>query len=351
MTGGMFQPSANLQQLADALRPALGMPARLPSVSAKTLQLALDHRVAPLLHGAQLIARYAGEPDIAARLAHEAQANSRRILLQKASATTLGRLLDDAGIGYRQVKGYEVGRLLYDNEGARVAKDVDLLIAPADIGRALTVAQQAGYARPGGKPFSAAVGRAILRFHREVEIVDPKTGVALELHSRLLDRPPAGWDDRRFFSAPLDLTCPHYVHYLVMHGAAGQWRRLKWMADLAMIAQRTPADVRGDVIALARSYDCLPAIYASLHVCGALWEPDLVSAWLAETGLTPADARVSRHLGEYTCTLDRETRPGSRQLAGRRLELVRDEPVFGTAHPSRIGAIIKRTALWFLRRL
>ena len=347
----LFQPTAGVQQLADALRPALGMAARQQELSASTLRLALDHRVAPLLHHAQQLAGYECEPEIAARLAHEAQGNVHRILRQKAAAMTFGRLLDDAGIGFRLVKGYDVGRLLYGTESLRVAKDVDVLLAPDQIGRALTIARDAGYRRPGGKRLSAAVGRAILMFHREMEIVDPRTGIVLELHSRLLDRPPPGWDDRQFLSGPLDLTSPDHVLYLILHGAAGQWRRLKWMADLAMIARRTPADVRSRVITLARKYDCLPAVHASLLACGVLWEDELVRDWLAETGLSETDERVSRHLREYTRTLDRDTQPDSRQLAARRLELEREEPVFGTAHPSRPWAMGKRAALWFLRRL
>lgn len=346
----MFDPSPSLQQLADLLRPALGMPAKEASLTNDEFDLALSHRVAPLLSHALQLADIEPEEAIAERLLRETEINARRVLQQKSSENAFGKLLDGAGIEYRIVKGYRLGELLYGRETRRVSKDIDLLIGPAKIDQAVRIAAKAGYTRANGKSVNEGIARTQLRFHREIEIRDPNTGAFLELHSRLLDFPDAEWTDETFFRVQLDLSSPEYVLYLVLHGVGSQWRRLKWLADLAMIAQHTRPNVRREVIGLARHLQCLPAIAASFHACQSLWREDVLADWIEEIGLAASDSRVLRHLTAFSHFLDQDDDRSLHDLISTRLRKLGDEPVFGDRQPSLMAATTNRLAIWFLER-
>lgn len=346
-----FRPSENVQALANAIRPALGLGAE-ESPPPGDLQFVVErHRVTFLLHHALHVSGSCNDERFLSDLAGIVQGKARQVLRQRAAGARVQALLADRGIASVEIKGWQLGHLLYGEETLRQSRDVDVLLRPDQVAEAVEATAQAGYTNMRGRPLKAGVAQAILRFHREVEVRDPSSGVIVELHSRSLENPPAGWSDATMLEAQLDLSNPHYVLYLTLHGAGSNWKRLKWLADLAMIVQRVEKDVMHQVLHLARRFQCLPAIAASLRACGMIWGEDLVEDWLAAAESHLDEERVQAHLRRFDAALNRETPLSAMELAFRRLELVRDPPLFGEKRASRIGAIGNRTAMWLLRRI
>ncbi|RIV85651.1 nucleotidyltransferase family protein [Aurantiacibacter zhengii] len=345
-----FRPSENVQSLADAIRPALGLGAA-EAPPPGDLQFVVErHRVTFLLHHALQVSGSSNE-QLLSDLTGIVQGKARQVLRQRAAAACVQALLDDRGIASVEIKGWQLGHILYGEETLRQSRDVDVLLRPDQVAEAIKATAEAGYTNIRGGPLKAGIAQAILRFHREVEVRDPRSGVIVELHSRSLENPPAGWSDATMLEAPLDLSNPHYVLYLILHGAGSNWKRLKWLADLAMIVQRVERDVMDQVLDLARRFQCLPAIAASLRACGAIWGEAFVDEWLAQAEPHMDEKRVQAHLQAFAAALNRESPLSAMELFARRLELMRDPPLFGDKPPSRIGAIGNRTAMWFLRRI
>lgn len=346
----MFTPSQELRKIADALRPALGldgggeMPGELVEFANSR------HRVAPLLAHAAALGGTRADAATQNALAAEAQRSAVRSLRQRAAALSFGKLLDQGGIEHCEIKGSRLGELLYGGDSLRHSKDVDILIAPGGIDAAIDRVISAGYRDSSGRPLRKRKVMAILRFHREVEVRDPSSGVTLELHSRVLQNPPEGWSDAGMLVPSLDLSCPLYVLYLILHGAEANWQRLKMQADLAMLARLVKPDARVQVARLARQFDCAPALAASFRLCGALWGEEIVQPWLRELAVPDADERVAAHAAAYQREINRTADMPSSELILRRLDLLRDAPTFGARQPSRLPLIRDRAALWLMRK-
>lgn len=346
-----FRPSENVQALADAIRPALGLGA-VETPAPTNLRFAAErHRVTFLLHHALRVSGDCNGGKFPSDLTVLVKSQARQVLLQKAAGAGLQALLANRGIASAEIKGWRLGHLLYGEGTLRQSRDVDVLLRPEQVAEAIQAVAQAGYTNMRGTPLKAGIAQAILCFHREVEVRDPRSGVIIELHARCLENPPAGWSDATMLEAPLDLSNPHYVLYLILHGAGSNWKRLKWLADLAMIVQRVEKDVMHQVLDLARGFHCLPAVAASLRACGTIWGEGLVEEWLAPAASHLDEKRVQLHLRTFGDALNRETPLSTLELAARRMELVRDPPLFGEKPAPRIGAIANRTAMWFLRRV
>ncbi|GGD49730.1 hypothetical protein GRI62_07200 [Erythrobacter arachoides] len=346
----MFVPSPDLQRLADALRPALDLPGA-GEVSVQTAEFAEKrHRVAPLLHHA-----VAGGASVAGAEARDlldtyARDNALRVLRQQASARRIAALLRDRDVPHAFVKGYDLGPELYGSTALRHSKDVDLLIDPARIDEVIAMLAGEGYTMGGGVPLDPRWAKKKLRFHWEVAIIDPRLGVQIELHTRLLDMPPPGWDDRLFLEGPLDLSNPAYVLYLIVHGAGSRWHRLKWLADLAMIARLTAADVRDQAIELADRYECLPALSASFRACEIVWGQPLAADWHDAIGSRADATHVHAHLDAFNKAIHNEDSNPQRESFARRFEIVKAVPVFGTRGPSRLAALTRRAGFWYTHR-
>lgn len=361
----MLSASPQLRQLAAALRPALGSASNptlgLPgqgSVDWPAMELARfandRHRIGPLLHRAWSAAPRLTS-DANAFLGRVAARNARRELQQKAATRKFGELLDANGIGWIEFKGWRLGEELYGESALRQSKDVDILLPPHRVADALTLAANNGYCI-GGKRDDFSLRKALwtLRHHREVGILDPDLQVQIEVHSRMLGYPPAGWHDPEIGQTAgggqLSINDPDYVLYLVIHGALTGWKRLKWLCDMVMLAQRISPDVRSAATARSRALGCEPALVASLLAVADLWDEQIVAPWLAETRTPAEDARVQGHLGAISRRLDLIAQPPFAERAMRHAGLIRDTAVFGR-HPAPLRGLRDRAALWLLAKL
>lgn len=346
----MFRPAPQLQQLADALRPALGLGEGARIALPLAIFAAERHRVGPLLHHALTLDGGEADGEAEAYLARSAAANVRRVLMQQAGWTKVSRVLSAEGIDHCEVKGRALGNLLYGSESLRHSKDVDVLVEPARLEAALFAMREAGFSSENGAPLDPQRALAVLRHHHEIALRVPGVAASVELHARLMDHPPPQWDDGDILHGARDLGDARYVYYLLLHGAASRWHRAKWLADLVMIARQTAAEVRGEVFALARRDGALPALAASFHACAALWGRDVVDAWIEATGLEADDAQVAPHLASFERAVHDERDGPQPDPLIRRMELVRSAPLYATQRPSRLRVLRSRIAYWYLRK-
>jgi hypothetical protein len=72
----------------------------------------------------------------------------RQEALLELSGARVEAALAEAGIRANGLKGPALGRSVYGEPGRRLSSDVDLLVAPADLSRAVAVVRDLGYERP-----------------------------------------------------------------------------------------------------------------------------------------------------------------------------------------------------------
>ncbi len=178
----------------------------------------------------------------------------RRMVLRALQRTAaLHRIVDAlrfAGIRYCLVKGQGYAALFGDPL-RREASDIDVLIDSVDISRALAPLQALGYMPdPGAAADMARYGAS----HHDLSMRHAVTGVVLELHWRLANRPgqfrlegAALWDLHvttvRLGGADIRTLGPSAaVVYAAFHGTKHHWHRAFWLVDMAHAMRSTTLD-------------------------------------------------------------------------------------------------------------
>ena len=202
------------------------------------------HRVAAaVLRGLQACGTPHLPDDVVTRLRKLSVANARRSLAQVAEVRRLAQLFAAAGVRVLVLKGAALAVQLYGDPGARVARDIDLLVDPDQFTAARRLLRQAGYVQRQGFP-SVQRSAAYLRRIKEIEFLDPATGGMVELHHRLTDNPyllecdfNLLWDEREEIRlgnlTVATLPRQRLPLYLCVHGADHAWARLRWLVDFA----------------------------------------------------------------------------------------------------------------------
>jgi hypothetical protein len=97
----------------------------------------------------------------------------------EASAIEVHRLLTDSRIEWRALKGFATSRLLYSDATQRSSRDVDILVRPADLDRALEALQPITRA-----PAEVQAGPVRSAMLKERQITDAR-GVAIDVHQAI----------------------------------------------------------------------------------------------------------------------------------------------------------------------
>jgi hypothetical protein len=194
--------------------------------------------------------------EIEARLVASAHGAAARSLALAAESLRLRRLLDAQRIPALFIKGASLAQLAYGSQTLKAARDVDLLVDPADAERAFSLLAGEGYdiVAPAGA-VGAAQRRLVFRLHKDLELRHRGRGFNLELHARLIDNPVllggVGVGSPTQDVPILDGSLPtlgdqHLFAYLCVHGASHAWFRLKWLADLnAWLSGKSEAEIVG----------------------------------------------------------------------------------------------------------
>jgi len=209
---------------------------------ARFLRVLTRQRLTGLAQAALTSAGVTPPPEAQARLAGAAQVISFRALALAAEAVRLQALFETEGVQALVVKGAPLAQLAYGTLALKHCRDIDLLVSPADAERGYAILHGEGYAAvvPKG-PLSEAQRRMVFRLHKDMELIQPKRRLNVELHWRLIDNPVllegvgVGAPTQRVAVAGGCLTTladPQLFAYLVTHGATHCWFRLKWLADL-----------------------------------------------------------------------------------------------------------------------
>jgi len=148
------------------------------------------------------------------------------------------------------LKGFPLSRKLYGDPYLRITGDIDLLLKPQDISRAISILSAAGYV-PAISPWPSNRKKAqrFQRFRNQFAMLHPESRIVVELHWRLLYFPVKPhdiletlvWDNlveqktdgRSFFVLKDELE----LLYLIIHGGLHGWNRLKWLIDVETYAR------------------------------------------------------------------------------------------------------------------
>jgi hypothetical protein len=191
---------------------------------------------------------------VAGELTSLAHRYIHRSLLLAAETVRLQNLLMAADIPVVVLKGAAVEQLAYGSLCSKQTRDIDLLVPPECAETALRLIENDGYALAlPAKQLNKLQRRAVVKYGREVELLDAHRGLRLELQWRAADNAlllkgvdaRAGTQDvvlSEGFTvrtlAPDDL----FAH-LCVHGAHHFWSRLKWLADVNALLASSHADI------------------------------------------------------------------------------------------------------------
>lgn len=237
---------------------------------AAVLAGARRHAVAPLLlEGLQKSG--AAVPDaVIEELRAEALAAARHSLAQAAALTRLCRRFNELGLRVLVLKGVPLAQRLYGNPGLRGAKDIDLLVDPADAAAAAAMLRETGHRLIAA--FLPDQGRAFeQRWFKEAIYNHPDHG-EIELHHRLTDLAELlPWDFAALWQARDevllgDVAVPvlgrrHLACYLCAHAAEHAWQRLRWLTDLAALL-REPGELETALAAAEETGLAAPMLQA-----------------------------------------------------------------------------------------
>ena len=231
--------AARVRELAGAVRD-------WPTV----LELGRRHRLVPLVYTHLRAVAEDVVPDAAyAALRSEFTANAARNLALGVELLAVMELLDSHGIRALPYKGPTLAQCIYGSLAARQMKDLDILVRPADVERAVSLLATREY-RPITRVLAAA---RRLGLEYQCVLTRPSDATIIELHWSVLPRamaPPVALDDlwpTRLHTAMLGRTLPSPSHedmlvILCLHGAKHQWARLEWICGVAELVRSKPLD-------------------------------------------------------------------------------------------------------------
>ena len=228
-------------------------------------RLVRSHRVVP--HVASALADVAGVPDgLRARLLRAERSNAHRQLAMTAALGDVLRALGDAGVPSLPLKGPTLARWLFGDVARRSGIDLDVLVAPPELGDAIAAIETVGY-RAGGKVRALTAAQATVAA-AEYQIKDAvfqndARRVSLELHWRPFRDPrltairtalEAGLVTDRADPMRPDLGPPAAVAaFVLIHGALHGYRRLTWLTDVAGLAGRLSDDDWAEALAIGQA--------------------------------------------------------------------------------------------------
>jgi hypothetical protein len=232
-------------------------------------------------------------PELERALEEQAAAERGWGVITEFTALDVLDQLTSAGIRALALKGSTLARVLYRDVGARSSIDIDILVAPDDLARAVAVLEQSGWrALPGGLRDGG-----LPRLH---EVLAHQTLPSVELHWRI------HWYERRFAAdalararrpaagASLEMQPLDGLIALMLFYARDGFAGLRFPADVAAWWDLRCAGMTGPspVDIVAQQY---PALTAPVTVASRLLS-ELVGAPADHAGALPFRWRVAAEL-------------------------------------------------------
>ena len=225
-------------------------------------------------------------------LRQEARSQQRAALALIAATLEVSAALDAEGLRALCIKGPALALQTTGQSWSRGGGDIDVLVAPADLPRAVGVVEALGFAQPPGqfpRDFGSFWGRYCRWASHELPLW--RQGRWLDLHWALntvrAPLPPfeALWQARQVVTlngrAVATLALEHAFRHSCLHAASDQWMELRHLVDITLLARQLPA-------AAAARLRRLPSVR---HSCAAAYDATGCSALLAFTDPHRADCR------------------------------------------------------------
>lgn len=218
------------------------------------LALAINNRVLPIafknLSGSHVSNIDPEKIKIMKGLCIQSQTDSLRLT---AELIRVMSILELAGIKALSLKGPILGLLLYQDLSLRPSRDLDILIDRSDLQKAEDILIDAGYQKePLWRGLSVKQREYITaaNYLRHLSFIN-STGVIIELHWAYC----AGfcsipfeevWSSRIEYGLGTQkihvLNFEENLLYLVYHGSAHAWKRLRWLCDVHELIQKDEID-------------------------------------------------------------------------------------------------------------
>lgn len=238
------------------------------------------HRIGPLVYAALRAVGWDAVPvPIGARFAAEARRAAHHALSLKAETARLVAALNERGIEPVLLKGWALEEGLGHPLGRRVARDLDLMVAPAELRASCETAAALGYSLVTAPlPESDNALAAFLIGNKEFELGSADTDVRIELpvrpfaSARLLPRHLLRTEQRvlrigETLARFRVLTRTSCFLYLALHGYLHCWTRGKWLADMPRLIRDLTPEEWLRISARARELGIERAVGTALVLC------------------------------------------------------------------------------------
>lgn len=249
MTSPLLIECARARPGWEALRRIVADGVDWPAIA----QQAGRHGLAPLVYWNLNQACPDAVPDTLRTRFHE---NAGRNLLLTAELIRLLDLFALAGIPVVPFKGPALAWSLYETPALRETGDLDVLVLPRDLDRAIALFERHGY-----RPLFSCTDTRFFASGRELPLEREDGQVTVDLHWGLLPR-CFPLDAGAFFErlAPVTIAgrqvrtfCPEdLLLFLCVHGSKHGWTSLAWLCDVARLLDRLAVNWH-DVLACAQA--------------------------------------------------------------------------------------------------
>jgi hypothetical protein len=242
-------------------------------------------------------------PEAADRLSRAYLDSAKRsLVLAAATSDTVSYLAAD-GIPVIVLKGSPLGCSLYADPAQRPSFDLDLLIRPADLARALEVLARDGYTM--GPYLGRFPAHTLLQLDCEIVLQHPRR-MPIELHWAIspvdypfrID-PELMWRSRTVIEmdgAPVPVVGREcQLVYLTVHGAKHAWTRLLGLSDIARAIDK--GIDWSEALRLAAETRCTRPLLLGLLLSHSLLEAAVPEAILEQARTNAAVVRAAGEAG------------------------------------------------------
>lgn len=289
------------------------------------LALAERHRLTAFLH--RHLADAPLPPSARSALRAEGRAQGHRALQLAAELRRLLAALADEGVDALAYKGPALAMRAYGDLSLRAFIDLDLLVRPSDVPRALRRLSMEGYDL--ALDLSPAQERCFRRVDGDYPVIHRETDLLVELHARVSS-------ERFCMPIATDALIARARHeavgggevatlgdddllvVLAIHGAKHRWKRLEWLAALSALLRAGRGDPR-EALRLATELRARRTLLLGLSLARRLLDAPLSAGIAAKID---ADAGLAALAAEAEARLfDAEDYEGEETVANLRFNL------------------------------
>ncbi len=256
--------------------------ARDKAASGQLVENACRHGIVPLVYEALSPDFACLPPEVSTALRQEFQASAANSFLYGDELARLSEFLQRRSIPALAFKGPALAAVLYGKLSLRTVRDLDILVPPEQMDRALEALQELGYAPDPRRPD----WRAETHLAKHVLLIHKNAGFQVELHWAIAERSfgfglsfDKLWAARREIAvqgAPVETISPEDLLLLLSaHGTNHCWGSLKWVCDIAEAMRAFPNLDWDHLLMRARALGCRRMLLVGAGLAADICSVDL----------------------------------------------------------------------------